>query len=162
MCATGRYRSAKSLARMGKSFTGYCAAFGSWTSIMAHGNYPWTWPSRRTDLQPVQLLQTSIDLNERRILLHRLAKPGQAIIASITKGKEAPRKVSVTAIPFCQKTCGIALLYSCAAIPCAILLQDRDARPAVFMYQGSVLASPSRTPYTGEKPSNSEIFVMSA
>src|SRR6266404_3425146 len=35
-------------------------------------------------------------------------------------------------------------------------------RPAVFMYQGSVLASPSRTPYTGEKPSNSEIFVMSA
>ena len=61
----------------------------------------------------------------------------------------------------CQNTCGIALLY-CAAIPCAILLKDRDALPAVFRYQGSVLASPSRTPYTGEKPSNSEIFVMSA
>jgi hypothetical protein len=83
-------------------------------------------------------------------------------IAPIIKGQQAARNASVVTIPLCQNTCGIAELYSCAAILCAILLKDRDVRPAVSMYQGSVLASPSRTPYTGEKPSNSEIFVMSA
>jgi hypothetical protein len=83
-------------------------------------------------------------------------------IASTIKGKQAARNASVVTIALCQNICGIAELYSCAAILCAILLKDRDVRPAVSMYQGSVLASPSRTPYTGEKPSNSEIFVMSA
>ena len=86
--------------------------------------------------------------------------PGTPLSPQFTKGEPAPRKASV-AIPLCQNTCGIALLYSCAIL-WATLLKDSDAGPVVFMYQDSVLASPSRTPYTGKKPSNSEIFVMSA
>ena len=77
------------------------------------------------------------------------------------QGQTGSRNASVVLFP-CVNTCGIAELYSCEAILCAVILKDRDVRPAVSMYQGSVLASPSRTPYTGEKPSNSEIFVMSA
>ena len=84
--------------------------------------------------------------------------PGTLISPRFPKGNKPLGKSAYSRFPSAKKRAESRKSISCAAILCVILLKDRDVRPAVSMYQDSVLASPSRTPYTGEKPSSCEIL----